>query len=381
MEWSLSTGLESFLTFLWEFDMRILELTPNYVPSKGGVETHMHEINKRLVKDGFEIEVITQKEPNAPESEVKDAVSIHRIPVFEPLKLKYSLGRVMPHMLFKMHRANFDIVHAHAYGYFPTWASMFSNKPTVITTHSDPAAKIYPFSDLLRSIPIRKCDLVVATTDMEKHHLIQRGVKQKKITVIPNGVTLPPMDAPTRNLGKIILCLARLDAAHKGQDTLLQAMPKVLSKIPDVKLWVAGEGKDSEMLKKLTKKLKIGVNVEFKGPINECFKSFCLKNCRLLCVSPRTESFGIVYLEAMAYGLPVVTTRAGGVPEVVGDAALLVPPNDPAALADALIKVLTDKRCADDLSKKGLERVKLFDWDSIAKKYEEIYEKISIRGY
>lgn len=343
----------------------------------GGVETHMHEINKRLIKDGFEIEVITQNEPNALECEVKDGITIHRVPVFEPLKLKYRIGRLMPHMILKMHQVEFDILHAHAYGYFPTWASMFSDKPTVITTHSDPTAKIYPFCDLLRSIPIRVCDRVVAITDMEKHHLIRRGVNQNKIAVIPNGVTLPPMDAPTRNLGKVILCLARLDTTHKGQDILLQAMPKVVSKVPDVKLWLAGEGNDVAKLKELALKLKIGGSVEFKGLIDESTKSLYLKNCRLLCISPRTESFPIVNLEAMAYGLPIVTTRVGGIPEVVGDAALLVPPSDPSALADALIKVLTDRRLADDLSKKGLERMRQFDWDILVKKYEKLYEQIA----
>lgn len=356
--------------------MKILQLTVHYPPFLGGVETHTHEINKRLVRDGFEIELITQKEPNTSNCEVADGVTIHRVPFFEPLKLKYGLAEVMPHMILKMHQIDFDIVHAHAYGFFPTWASMFSDKPSVITTHSDPAAKIYPFRDLLRSVPVRACDQVIATTDMEKRHLIRRGVKQKKITVIPNGVTLPPMDVPTKNLGKVILCLARLDAAHKGQDILLQAMPKVLSNVPDAKLWVAGEGNDLEKLKELTKKLKIGGSVEFKGPIDDSTKFLYLKNCRLLCISPRTESFGLVYLEAMAYGLPIVTTSAGGIPEVVGDAALLVSPNDPSALGDALIQVLTDGKLADNLSKKGLERVKRFDWDLLVKKYEKIYEEI-----
>jgi len=62
---------------------------------------------------------------------------------------------------------------------------MFSRKPTVITTHSNPTAKIYLFWDLFRSIPIMICDCVVATTEMEKQHLIQRGVKSENIRVIP----------------------------------------------------------------------------------------------------------------------------------------------------------------------------------------------------
>ncbi len=356
---------------------RILHLTPNYLPSIGGVEINMHEINKRLVKDGFEVEVITQKEPDAPDYEVKEGIVVHRVPAFEPFKMRYRLGRFMPTMIPKMHQVNFDVLHAHAYGYFPLWASMFSNKPTVITTHSDPTAKIYPLFDGLRSIPLRSCDRLIATTNMEKNHLILRGAKKDRITVIPNGVTLPPTKAPVRNFGKVILCLARLDIAHKGQDILLQAMPKVISKVSDAKLWIVGEGRDARKLEKLAKELKLEGIVEFKGRILDTAKPFYIQNSQMLCISPRTESFGVVYLEAMAYGLPIVTTNVGGIPEVVGDSAVLVPPNDPSALADALIRVSTDKQLAEELREKSLERVKRFDWDKIVEKYEKMYEQLA----
>jgi glycosyltransferase involved in cell wall biosynthesis len=356
--------------------MKILQLTQHYLPYLGGVETHVHEINKRLVKDGFEIDVITQREPNTSDFEVKDQISIHRVPSITPLKLKYGLGTVMPQMFLKMRELEPDVIHAHGYGYFPTWLVLFSNKPFLITTHSDPTAKIYPFFDMLRSIPIRACDQVIATTEMEKNHLLRRGVRKNKIKVIPNGVTLPPIDVQSKNLGCIVLCLARLDTVHKGQDILLRAMPKVLSCISNAKLWLIGEGNDLPKLKELAKKLKIEESVAFKGAIDESTKYYYLKNCSLLCVSPRTESFGIVYLEAMACGLPIVTTRVGGIPEVVGDSALLVPPNDPTALANALIQVLTDRQLAQDLSARGLCQVKNFDWNILTKKYEAVYQEI-----
>ena len=78
----------------------------------------------------------------------------------------------------------------------------------------------------------------------------------------------------------------------------------------------------------------------------------------------------------MAYGRPIVTTMVGGIAEVVGDCAALVSPNDPHLLAEALIEMLTDKKRATDLGNKGLERVKLFDWDLIVKKYEQLYTNL-----
>jgi glycosyltransferase involved in cell wall biosynthesis len=359
--------------------MKILQLTEHYLPFLGGVEMNVYELSRRLVKDGFDVEVICEKEPGTANHEIIEGVKVHRFSSFRIAKLRYDVGRIVPRMLLSAIKNDADIVHAHAYGYFPTYACIFSNKPTVITTHSDPAAKIYPFWDLSRSISLKLCNHVIATTQMEKLHLTKRGVNSKKITVVPNGITMRPLNATKRNnpCSRTILCLARLDYFHKGQDILLQAMAKVLSKIPDAKLWVVGAGSDLAKLKELTTRLKIGDSVEFKGRINEARKLFLLENCQVLCVSPRTESFGIIYLEAMACGLPIVTTMVGGIPEVVGDSALLVPPNDPSALADALIQVLTNGRLADNLSKKGLERAKQFDWDILVKKYEKLYEQIA----
>ena len=213
---------------------------------------------------------------------------------------------------------------------------------------------------------------------MQKRHLVNLGVNRNKIITIPNGLTLPPMDINNRKHvhNKTILCLARLDIDNKGQDILLNAMPKVLSQVPEVKLWVVGEGRDLEKLKRLVTKLKLNSYVEFKGRIDDSAKFFCMKNSQVLCVPTRTESFGIVNLEAMAYGLPIVTTNVGGIPEVVGDSAFLVPPNNPSALANALIQILNDDTLANDFRKKGLKRVKRFDWDALVKKYEKLYEEM-----
>ncbi len=359
--------------------MKILQLTEHYYPFSGGVENVIHEISTRLVRDGFDVEIICQREKNTMKYEIIDGVKIHRIYSFTLVKMKYDIGRIAPEMLLSTIVNDADIIHAHSYGFFPTWTSIFSNKPTVITTHSDPTAKIFPFYDLLRSIPIRLCDKVVALTEMEKRHLIMRGVKSENITVISNGVTITNLNSHKTKLSNsdpIILCLARLDINHKGQDILLHAMSKVLRKVPSAKLWIAGKGNDLKLLIKIAKELNIDKSVCFKGHISEYSKMSYLKNCDLLCVSPRTDSFPVIYLEAMACGLPIVTTGVGGIPEVINNAGLLVRPNDQFALADALIQVLTDREIADDLRGKGLERVKQFNWDDIVKKYEQLYEEL-----
>jgi len=359
--------------------MKILHLTEHYLPFYGGVETAVHELCKRLVKDGFDVEVVCEREKGTVKHEIIDCVKVHRVLGLELIKLKYNVGRVAPAMLLSAIGTDANIVHAHSYGFFPTWVSMFTKKPKVITTHSDPTAKIYPLWDAFREIPIRLCDHVVATTEMEKRHLIRRGVRPENITVIPNGVTFPPPEAPELDFSPMILCVARLDVVHKGQDILLNAMPRVLSVVPDVTLFIVGSGDDLEKLKELSKKLRVKKNVEFQGAVDQSTKNLYLRNCDVFCVSPRTESFGIVYLEAMAYGKPIVTTKVGGVPEVVDDCAVLVPPNDPDSLADALAEMLTNRRRAENMGNRGLERVKRFGWNVIVKEYEQLYAKLEKR--
>jgi len=356
--------------------MKILHLTPNYLPAIGGVEISTHEINKRLVKDGFEIEVVTQKEPNTPRYEIKDDVSIHRVSVFELLELRYRLGRMTPYMIPRIFQANFDILHAHSFGFFPTWVSLLSTKPVVITPHSDPSSKIYPLCDLLRAIPIRRADTIVALSEMERKHLIEQEVEPEKIVIIHNGVTLPPVKGKDIGIHPIILCMARADILHKGQDVTLQAMKKVHRSLPDVKLIMAGDGKDLPFLKAMARNLGLENCVKFTGFLHDADKWDYLSSCDVLSIAPRMEPFGVVYLEAMAYGRPIVTTNVGGIREVVDDCAVLVPPNNPGLLAAALIQVLTDKKLAQTLGQKGLGRVQSYNWDNLVQKYKALYESL-----
>lgn len=142
--------------------MKILHLTERYLPFFGGVEINIHEISKRLVRNGFEVKVVCENEKGTTNYEVMDGIEIYRVSGFELIKLKYSVGRIAPAMLFSVVNKEIDIVHTYSYGFFPTWASIFSHKPTVITTHSDPTARIYPMWDMFRSIPTRLCSLYFA---------------------------------------------------------------------------------------------------------------------------------------------------------------------------------------------------------------------------
>ena len=356
--------------------MKILRLMQNYYPLLGGVEIATRQISQRLVRDGFDVEVVCERVEGTAEHETVDGVEIHRVFGFNLPKIRYHNESILPKMMLSAISNDADIIHVHATTRFISWLTLFSSKPTVLTTHADPSSTFYLFKGSFSASPLKLCNRVVALTETEKQYLVNVGVKAEKIDVIPNGVTLPPMHAPSEDLSKIIVCIARLDSTHKGQDTLIKAMPKVLSVIPDIKLWICGTGNDFKKLQEMTKTLNVDRSVELKGPIDDSTKALYMKNCGLFCLPSKYEAFGNVFTEAMAYGRPIVTTRIGGIPSVVKDAALLVPPDDPQALADALIKVLSNKGLADELGRRGLERVKQFDWEITVKKYEKLYESL-----
>lgn len=357
--------------------MKILHVTQHYLPFLGGVENSVHEICKRLTKYGYDLEVLCEREKNTPKYENLDGVAIHRVQAYEPIKLKYGVGRIAPKMLQHVFSSDADIVHAHAYGFFPTWTTLFTAKPTIITTHSSPMAKIYPMWDMLREIPIKLCNFVVAITDMERAHLMKRGVRPERIAVIPNGITLPPPVGKDISIHPMILCLGRIDMDHKGQDVLLRAMKKVQKIMPEVKLVIAGIGKDTRKAKSLADDLRLNHSIMFTGLLSESDKWDYIRSCDVLCIPSRTEPFSLVCLEGMASGKPIVATKAGGIIEVIKGAAVTVPPNDPDLLANALVRVLKNKNLANELAINGLRRVEKFNWDKIVQKYKSLYETLA----
>jgi len=359
--------------------LKVMQVTQHYPPFIGGVELGVKELSERLVQDGIQVEVICEREPGTETAEVINGVRVHRVKGFRLIRLRYDVARVAPRMLSAAAMNDADVLQVHSYGFFPTFASILSSKPTLIVTHSDPQASIYPLFDLLRAIPLKLCDRIVATTQAEKRHLVQRGAPARRIRVIPNGIALPAQTAPDASPtdgDAVILCVARLDIEHKGQDILLHAMQRVIREVPRARLWIVGTGRDERRLRGLADELAISSYVEFKGLVTEAEKTEMMKSARVFCVCPRTESFGRVYLEAMSYGLPIVTTDVGGVPEVVGDAATLVKPNDADAAASALIKVLTNDSLAAKMRTREMDRVREFELNPIVRSYEALYREM-----
>ncbi|OLE96357.1 MAG: hypothetical protein AUG75_21480 [Cyanobacteria bacterium 13_1_20CM_4_61_6] len=177
-------------------------------------------------------------------------------------------------------------------------------------------------------------------------------------------------DAGTRWL----VTVARLQR-HKGMDTVIAALPAILARAPDVRYAVAGAGPDRERLEKLTHKLGLADRVRFLGGVTDQDLPALYNLASVYVGASRrserlgVEGFGISLVEASACGLPVVAGNSGGIPDAVqdGETGFLVPPEDPAALADAIFRLLGDEALRRRFGAAGRAAVEsYYNWDRVA---------------
>ena len=205
------------------------------------------------------------------------------------------------------------------------------------------------------------------------------GLDRRRLSVVPEPIDLagwrarlaaappPAVRTPT------VLTVARM-YPRKRLDDLLAAAVRVRERVRDVRFRVVGAGPESTRLRALHARLGLRDTVTFLGDVSAAALAVEYARADCFCLPSSQEGFGIVFLEAMTAGLPVVACRAAAVPEVVadGETGVLVPPRDPQALAHAIEKVLVDSTWARALGTMGTRRVAAFDLDPVARRFMEI---------
>jgi glycosyltransferase involved in cell wall biosynthesis len=160
--------------------------------------------------------------------------------------------------------------------------------------------------------------------------------------------------------GKIILTVARLAASerYKGIDDVIRAMPSLVREFPDLHYVVVGEGDDRPRLERLAAELAVSDRLLFLGACSDAVVAFCYQACDAYVMPSRSEGFGLVYLEAMACGKPVVAAREAAAPEVVvdGETGLLVDYGDVPGLAISIIKLLGNPDLGRRMGEAGRQR-------------------------
>lgn len=219
---------------------------------------------------------------------------------------------------------------------------------------------------------LQAADAVVCPSEFTKSRVASlQGIPRERIHVIPHG--LPP---DWKSLGSspvssscsepMLLSVARMsrdDARYgrKGIEDVLQALPAVLGRCPQARYVVVGDGDDRSRLQLLAQQLGVSHAVEFRGPLCDDARDRAYAEASIFVLPTTIEGFGLVFLEAMAHGLPVVASRAGAAPEVVLDqqTGMLVPDSAPDTLAAAISSLLGDSMRRQEMSIAAQRRVEV----------------------
>lgn len=352
--------------------LRIGMVSPYSLTIPGGVQQQVLSLARALREKGHEVRVLGPCDGPPPDPFVTPLGNSL------PTAVNGSVAPLAPdasaalRTIRALNDEAFDVLHVHeplVPG--PAMTSLLVKMaPVVATFHSAGDSAAYrTFSRQLKWIASR-IDIRVGVSK-DAVDLAQRYIGGD-YEVLFNGIELGMFDSvPVRPREKVIFFLGRHEP-RKGLSVLIDAM-EILPR--DVTLWIASDGPETEALKLRTQGDE---RIHWLGRITDEDKIDRLSRASVFCApSLRGESFGIVLIEAMAAGAPVVSTNIDGYKNVATDGvnALLVNPGDATSLASSLARVLTDSRLAQQLSTNGLERAQQFSMSSLADQYLDLYQR------
>ena len=354
--------------------MKICYVNPFFYPFYGGIEHRIYHVAKRIATDN-EVFVITSRLPKTKKEEELDGIKIIRLPssfinFYNPPYVK-SRG-----IYEKLKEIKPDVIDFH-YRWAPSY-TLAINKiaiPKIFTFHNDfgegiGIERIGSFAnDVVFKLFLKNFDKIICISNHIKKRLIKYGIEEEKLAVIYNGIEGM---AEWNEKEDYMLFVGRL-VKTKGIDFLIKSLHKY--GLNDVNIKIAGKGPMMEKWKKLASEYNL--NMEFLGWISEEEKVKLLKKSRAFILPSIFESFGIVLLEAMKYGCPIIARRAGGIPEVVGNAGILF--NKMEELAEAIKRLSDDQKLVEKLGKEGIKRIKNFNWDEISRETMKIYEEVATK--
>lgn len=273
-----------------------------------------------------------------------------------------------------------DLVHCHdwmtALGGLAIGRAM--GVPVLMSVHLPQSA---PTNVLLENIGIVVSDGVVVNSGAVRAELAERHLGEGEITVIPNGVDLdqfPASDEPPRR--HEILFVGRL-VPQKGVDVLLRSLGAVLRRHPDATLVIAGDGQQQLYLERLARFLGLRERVSFLGWQARGDLAALYRASAVTAVPSLYEPFGLVALEAMSSGRPVVVSRLGGLAEIVDDevSGFTVQAGDHLDLATRLAALLSDAELARAMGRAARRRAEQFGWAAIADRTASLYDSVARR--
>jgi glycosyltransferase involved in cell wall biosynthesis len=397
----------------------ILFLTSSFPKTPESPEGNfIHDLILHLSAHDFKSFTLTPHFPDAPIKESWSSVQVFRFPYFFPTRfenLAYGAGILfnlrknplliisippffLSELLFSIYlikKYKISLIHSHWFlpqGLIGSILHYFLKIPHIATIHGSDLNMIknHPVLHPVCRFIVRNADTVTVNSTFMQQQLVDVAPSSAvKIRVIPMGVDPERLKVraqdnvaePLRSR-QIILSVGRL-IDWKGTISLINAMPAVLKNFPDAMLVIIGTGPEEANLKKRVQELGLNNDVRFMGFVkSEDLPSYYHQACVFvlpsLNINGRTEGLGVVLLEAMTAGCPVIGSNVGGIPDIIidGETGFLVPERDPAALALKICQVLSDADLRDKFRRNGYERIRnFFTWEKISEMFSCEYHQ------
>lgn len=359
-------------------------LTPDYPPAPGGIQVVAHRLATGIER--FEVQVLAPDTPGAREFDAATAghdgaqqgPRVHRVhggawlrggqgALLNAQALRRAL-QWRPDVTLSMH-----IVASPA-------AAAIRRVGAAATVQYFHAEEISA-KPALAAFAARHADASIAVSAYTAELIAQAGGSRGRVHVIANGTDVPADPKPLPSQRPTIVTVARVQERYKGHDTMVRALALVLAKVPDAQWVVIGDGSLRAGIEQLARGYGVERAIRFLGTVSDEQRNEWLRRCDVLAMPSRLpagglagEGFGIVYLEAGAYGKPVVAGNVGGAPDAVldGETGLLVDPQDPLAVSEAIVRLLREQPLARALGAAGRERALAHAWPTVTHRVEEL---------
>ena len=396
-------------------------------PYSGGQGIYIKFLSKALVDAGHSVDVISGE----PYPELDDRVRLIKLPGLNLFKADNHVTALRPrHLLsytdffewfsmltggfpepytfgrrlvqyFKQHRPDYDIVHDNQSLCFGTLQLQKMSVPIITTIHHPITSDLrialqsaetwklrllikrwYSFLKMQKRVVKQLDNLVTVSHASRRDIATDFAIAETKLNIIHNGIDtsvfrpIPAIEPDEFN----VMATASADVPLKGLDYLIRAISILANEIPELKLTVLGKLKEDGKTAKLIRQLGLENRIHFYSGLSsqEIAELYAKASCAV--VPSIYEGFGLPAGEAMACGVPVITTNGGALPEVVGDAGITVQTRDHIALADAIRTLLGDSNLRRTLAAKGRSRIlELFSWEVAASDMVQLYLEVISR--
>lgn len=374
----------------------------------GGMQAYIRALSRELGRRGTRVDVFTRRtEPHLPEiSWFGENARVIALDAGEARPIdKDALFELLPEFLGNLqgfqrkHELDYDLIHGHYWlsGWVGTHLARRWNVPLVTMFHTLALLKGQIESDDheatnrvdVESRVIAGSDRIIAASEHEREALVERyHARRSQVSVIPCGVDLDlfrPGDraaarARLELAGDVLLFVGRMDPI-KGIDLLLRSFAQLKDRPDLTAVLVGGSGAEREMarIRELATDLGISHRVRFRGSVPQDGLVDYYRAATVTVVPSHYESFGLVALESLACGTPVVGSRVGGLPTVIHDGSngLLVPWRTPRAFAEAIETLLDERALLDDLRARARPSVLRYGWSAIGSEVLRVYQQLT----